>query len=266
MTAARVYRWDPLRPRLIRRNDRRRVSIRANNLGDMLGPRVVARMLTRRGIMDVARPRVQLMTVGSVLHHAGDDAVIWGSGWNPKVGAGRHRWSRLDVRAVRGPRTARFLRDRDVDVPDVLGDPVLLLRILRPDLLARAAAEPLHEVTFVPNLNERWRARAESIPSGWWVDPSDDTDDVLARIATSRIVVGSSLHAIVVAESLGVPARFVEPVAESPLKFRDYLEGTGRHRERFASGLASALRMGGMEAPVLDLDALLASFPYDLWA
>ena len=88
---------------------------------------------------------------------------------------------------------------------------------------------------------------------------------MLRRIARSAFVVGSSLHAVIVAERLGVPARFLAPHREHELKYRDYLGGTGRQGVRFAADVGQALDLGGMLEPVVDLDALTAAFPYDLW-
>jgi len=261
-----TFVWDPVPPGIVTRAGRpAALRLRASNFGDLLARPLVRALLDQGGVHGPRRPGPQLLTIGSVLHHAADGSVVWGSGWNPKIADARHRWSRLDVRAVRGPLTADFLRRRGVTVPDVFGDPALLVPRLIPDLVTAAAGPRRFPVTYVPNLNERRRARLESVPPGWRLDPRDDLLAVLRRIARSAFVVGSSLHAVIVAESLGVPARFLAPHREHELKYRDYLEGTGRQGVRFAADVGQALDLGGMPEPVVDLDALTAAFPYDLW-
>ena len=97
------------------------------------------------------------------------------------------------------------------------------------------------------------------------IDPRRGVREVLGRIAASHFVVGSSLHAIVVAESLGIPARLVSSTVEPDFKYRDYYAGTGRAGFTAAATVTEAIRMGGERPPVWDRDALLDAFPSDLW-
>jgi pyruvyltransferase len=78
--------------------------------------------------------------------------------------------------------------------------------------------------------------------------------------------VGSSLHAIVVAESLGIPARVIASRAEHPFKYEDYYRGTGRRGVEAAQSMKEAVAMGGRDLPHFDADGLIAAFPVDLWA
>jgi pyruvyltransferase len=88
----------------------------------------------------------------------------------------------------------------------------------------------------------------------------------LQRIAASRFVVGSSLHGIVIAESLGIPARVIASAAEHPFKYEDYYLGTGRHDVEAAGSVREAVAMGGRDLPEFDAGSLIAAFPADLWA
>lgn len=266
-----LFTWNPIRPGLVRRPGvAPRVVWRALNFGDMLAQPVVERLLARRSLSVGSPPASDhqplLLTVGSILHFARGHTVVWGSGVNAKVGRWRYRSADLDVRAVRGPITERFLRDRGVTVPAVHGDPGLLVGRLFPELRAAAAEAPLYPVTFVPNLNELRGLVGDGVPEDLYLDPRDDLQHVLSRIARSGFVVGSSLHAVVVAEGLGIPSRFVTPTVEPELKYRDYLLGTGRSDVRLAADLSEALALGGMPPPDVDLDRLVEAFPYDLWA
>lgn len=232
----------------------------------MLAVPLVERLLALQGVPSWSDDPRLLLTVGSVLHFAHGPTVVWGSGVNPKIAPSRYRRADLDVRAVRGPITAEFLRSRGVTVPTVYGDPALLVGRLFPDLLAAAAEGPLHPITCVPNLNERRMSGVLGVASAQHLDPRDNLDHVLRRISQSGFVLGSSLHAIIVAESLGVPARFVASTVEPEAKYRDYLLGTGRPDVQVATSVDEALALGGMRPPEADLDALMDAFPYDLWA
>ncbi len=72
---------------------------------------------------------VKLIAIGSMLSFAKDDDVIWGSGINGKLLDTKHyKFSRLDIRAVRGPLTRNYLRENfQVKAPEVYGDPGLLI-------------------------------------------------------------------------------------------------------------------------------------------
>ncbi|MGW9113317.1 polysaccharide pyruvyl transferase family protein [Microbacterium sp. NPDC055683] len=247
-----VVHWNPRRslaPGVLPR------TTRVNNFGDLLGPMIVERLCAPDAVPRAHAPR--LVSVGSILHLARDGEVVWGTGVNGKLDEGdRVRVRQLDVRAVRGPLTADVLRRRGMTVPDVFGDPGLLA----PSLLGIERARPTIPITSVPNLNERasWRGKPGL------VDPRTGYRGVIETIARSGRVVASSLHAIVIADVLGVPVSPVLPSHESIFKYEDYYEGTGRRVPRFATSYEEAL---DDIAPPLSWtpDALRAAFPSDLW-
>lgn len=256
-----VVHWDPLRRTSLWGTPTRR-SRPLHNFGDLLGPVIVSRLAQ-------ALPRAsggrRLVAIGSILHFAQDGDVVWGTGLNPKGPADATTLSSLDVRAVRGPRTAESLRALGAEVPPVYGDPALLLPRAFPALALRPS--PVHGLTVVPNLNDL--APRATFPAAWRgniVNPRSNLRAIIRRIRRSRLVVGSSLHAIIVAESLGVPARAVATPHEDVFKYEDYYLGTGREpRGLLAASVDEAVDMGG--APALDWDPgpLLESFPSDLW-
>lgn len=242
-----------------------------NNFGDLLGPVVVELVLESiaPGTRLEQTPERCVVSVGSVMHFARPRDVVWGTGINGKVTNARvHGERKLDVRAVRGPLSAAYMTARGIDVPEVYGDPAMLLPMLMPEL----SLWTRHQVTdllVAPNLND-----LRSGPS-WPVDPesgqrllvpTDPLRTVLRTIAQSRFVVGSSLHAVIIADALGIPARFVASANESVFKYRDYLAGTGRPLARIADSVDQALELGPHEPPVIDLERLLAAFPRDVWA
>jgi pyruvyltransferase len=259
-----VYSWNPRRA-LVGGRFAQWTSLgpRQNNFGDLLGPVIVRLLLDRLrpSAVGASPPGRRLISVGSVLHFAHSGDVVWGSGVNGKMLA-YHRFDQLDVRAVRGPRTARFLTDRGLEVPEVYGDPALLVVDLMPDLVA-AAEHKTAGVVVVPNLNDINRYSEGQDPRV--VNPRGDLSYILRRIAEAELVVGSSLHAMIVAESLGIPARLVTPGAESALKYLDYYEGTGRDGCTPADTVEAAVKMGGEPPISWSPQPLIASFPTDLW-
>jgi pyruvyltransferase len=237
---------------------------RANNFGDLIGPLVIDRLRPPGGVS--RRDGLRLLSVGSILHLARDGDTVWGTGRNGKIPDSRHHFRTLDVRAVRGPLTRRFLLDRGLMVPELYGDPALLLPMLFPEF---GSADERRGALAIMNLNDvRFGRGAEvfsSIPDGVRVvSPRSNLEECIRAIVSSEFVVGSSLHAIVIADAFGVPARLVRSEAEPSFKYEDYFLGTGRTP---TSSRSVAEAMGaGPHAPLnFDPTPLIAAFPVDLW-
>jgi pyruvyltransferase len=232
-----------------------------NNFGDLLGPLLVDRIIADLAPADRRRGRrKRLLTVGSIVRLARDGDTVWGSGANGKSIDSEHRAIDIDVRAVRGPLTREFLERRGISTPCIFGDPGLLLGSFwtREQL---AAGHAHRRVVVVPNLHDK----AVHAATPGFVDPQAPVFEVLGAIAASDFVVGSSLHAIVVADSLGIPARLLTSATEPAFKYQDYYLGSGRSGFTAAASVAEALRLGGEAGPRWTPDALLESFPFDLW-
>jgi len=163
-----------------------------------------------------------------VLNHLQPNDVVIGSG---SFGSNRKRIPPgAQILALRGPLTADYL---GIDPSTVLyGDPgVLAPRILgiQKDASATTISVIPHYVDF-PSI--------QPIVSG----NSFGTDIsvinvrrhprlVIEDIASSRACVSTSLHGIIVAEALGIPAIWATvdgPIIGGTFKFRDYYLGTGR--------------------------------------
>ncbi|WP_158292622.1 polysaccharide pyruvyl transferase family protein [Serinibacter arcticus] len=229
------------------------------NFGDLLGPLLVERVAAEFGLSQ-APERRRLVSIGSILGLTEPGDTVWGSGVNGKsmnLGAAPD----LDVRSVRGPETRRMLTAAGTSVPEVYGDPALLWsRYWNRDFYLRDRSEPLNDYVVLPNYNDLSLYSDSRV-----VSPIGDPHHVIAEIARSSFVCGSSLHGIVLAESLGIPARLITSQAEHSLKYDDYYFGSGRSSYAPASSVEEALAMGGEAPPEYDVEALLQAFPRDLY-
>jgi pyruvyltransferase len=235
------------------------------NFGDFLSQVIVELMLARRGMTlgDETRAPHQLLAIGSVLHFANDGAVVWGTGVNGKIPIEQHTFRKLDVRAVRGPLTRGFLAERNIAVPEVYGDPGLLLPVLAPDRFKRGAGGG---PAFVPNLNDMAELETKDLRGVPVVSPLSGWNRCVAEILRHDLILASSLHGLIIAEAYGIPARYVRlSETENLFKYRDYYEGTGRPNFGFARSVAEGLEMKGETPPVFDSSRLMQAFPYDLW-
>ncbi|MFK0003909.1 polysaccharide pyruvyl transferase family protein [Paenarthrobacter sp. NPDC090522] len=264
-----VLSWNP-----IRENATGRVG-NVNNFGDLLGPVLVRKLLQTRALgLSLLAPAMQaevrgtLLTVGSIVHFASDGDTIWGSGVNGKIGLAHHRFSDLDVRAVRGPLSGRWLvKNKGIDDPEVYGDPALLLLDAMPHLF-ELSQQKNSKLAVIPNFHDFDALR--TLPDV--INPRGSVVDVLTRLVQSEQIATSSLHGLVVGELLGIPTALFMPSKESLFKYEDYILGTGRRKLLCHATVDDALKAlrinsGFHEHPLAawNPDPLRRSFPSDLW-
>jgi pyruvyltransferase len=237
------------------------------NVGDYLSKVIVAEVLSLRDleITDKVDKNLRLFAIGSVLHFAKSHECVWGSGVNGKIDPAMHRFSSLDVRAVRGPLTREFLRARGIDVPEIYGDPGLLMPLLFPAALLQPdrGTQPYIVIPHLHEAPEKFADFTEQL-----LLPTAKPATFVSEMLRARLVVSSSLHGIILAEAYGIPAIFIDSNnGESRFKYDDYYQGTGRSNYRVAKSVESALAMGGND--LVDFAAiqrgLLDAFPWDLW-
>lgn len=237
------------------------------NFGDVLSLKIVERIVGVPVVVYKRKPTgniPKLLALGSILHIAADDDVIWGSGVNGKDTARKkYEFSRVNVRAVRGPITRQFLkRELNIDAPAVYGDPALLMPYLFPEL--KRSQVPSIDTLIVVHYSDVDHFPKEQYPNA--VYAWEPWEVVVSKILDSRFVISTSLHGVVVAEAYGIPARLLRLNNSEPmLKFTDYFLGSGRVNYRYAKTLDEAMKMGP-EAPIrCDLQKLYDAFPFEAW-
>jgi pyruvyltransferase len=146
------------------------------------------------------------------------------------------------------------------DVPDVYGDPALLVPQLWSDS-ELGICRRTGGTVLVPNYHDVATAPPDAL------DPRGDLFQKIREIASAKRVVASSLHGIIIAEAYGVPAVLVASTRERPFKYEDYYCGTGRPLPAIAANWRSALEMAA-PSPIDNWDAqkLLRAFPTELWS
>lgn len=258
-----VLRWNPRVPWIRRRRLRWTSHLpwapRIANAGDLIGPDIVSAFAPLQSAQSRGH---QLAAVGSTIHLLPSGTTVWGAGVN-----GKHLHltpPSLDVRAVRGPLTRDYLRVRGISVPEVFGDPGLLIAHALPKFPS-LPAEPNGSILVIPNLNEPQLGTTALKAGLSTLSPLSPLDSMINAIRSADLVIASSLHAIIFAEVLGRPTRALASSIEPTFKYLDYYEGTGRANVRLAENIDEAIRIGG--APRLDWDPTptLNAFPSDLW-
>lgn len=161
------------------------------------------------------------VTAGSVLANVNSKCIVWGSGIiekNQIVKAAKFL-------AVRGPQTRKNLLNQGYDVPEVYGDPALLLpRYYNPQITKS------YKLGIVPHYMDY-----EFVKQMFSNDSSVCVIDLMTNSieATTDIflkcerVLSSSLHGVIVSHAYQIPAIWIEfsdKLFGDGIKFRDYFE------------------------------------------
>ena len=250
------------------------------NFGDEIGPMIVRKLSKRYGLDVEVVPTekqgaVKLLAVGSVLHEARGDDVIWGAGVNSKSRLAFGPNSNLHFNAVRGPLTRTIVMDQGISCPEIYGDPGLLfpalfdneIRQRRGELEADCATlgMAMPETIFIPNINDdRFLPEyvgTNGFPQIMIVRPHWDPITVAAYISASSRVLASSLHGLVFADVYGRSTSRIISQYEPEFKYTDYYMGTGRCPPMAYPTIGTALE--GEKVAPLDWDPtpLLEAFP-----
>jgi hypothetical protein len=230
----RTFFWEPsFRPRRTP-EDIAAGRLRAGNAGDSL-QHLIATKLFGAPCLNTDERGPRLLGVGSIAHRMRAGDVIWGSGHKPVVPKiTPAEAATVRALAVRGPLTLNYLAQHGVDTSTVRSffDPGLLLEELLAEEVAvlRAQILPQHDVLYIPHYSDTLRFEALYGRTGRRVATMDqDLLGLVAEILAADLVVASSLHGLIFAEALGVPAVLHRPPAtEYQIKYVDYYEGTGR--------------------------------------
>ncbi len=237
------------------------------NFGDYLSLKVVERITNgrvREFSKNSSAYEKKLLVIGSIFVFARENDVVWGSGINGKVlNKMSYPFTKLDVRAVRGPLTRKFLIQKlKIPCPEVYGDPALLTPYLFPEF--KRKKNPQYEYIIIPHYSEE-----KYFPKNKYknvVYSTEPWDQIMLKILDSKFVISSSLHGIIIPEAYGIPARLLRITNNEPIfKFHDYYLGTGRPNFHVARSIEEARRMGGEKPCACDLKKLYEAFPFEFW-
>ena len=236
----------------------------SNNLGDTLSPIIVEYMLKQQGLSltQNVSGKKHLYAVGSVLTAGIQDATVWGSGvLNAKLSY-RLEKRKLDVRAVRGPVTRAILMDYGYDVPEVYGDPAIIM----PEIYKAVPLKNRKKYGLITHKDYILNEKYEENEIARLNICTDDYESFLDQLVSVDVVISSSLHGIILAEAYGVPAILLKPQVDI-VKYYDYYYSTGRINFPMADSIEQAMLIVPVELPKLDTikEKLKLRFPYDIY-
>lgn len=198
------------------------------NYGDLLGKYLVEKISGKKVVFawpkkgsfwDYFKPIY--VTVGSILTHVNHKCIVWGSGIISK----EYPIKKAKFLAVRGPQTRKFLLEAGHEVPEIYGDPALLLpRYFAPKIAKK------YKYGLIPHYDDF------KVVSNWFQNNPDvhlidmmttDVESKTIEFLQCEKIISSSLHGIIVAHAYGIPAvwqKFSDKVFGDDIKYQDYLE------------------------------------------
>ena len=198
------------------------------NYGDLLGKYLVEKISNRK-VVWVMPSKFSLknlflpiyVTTGSILTHITSNCIVWGSGIISKdknVKKGKFL-------AVRGPQTRNYLLNLGYDVPEVYGDPGILLPLYYSPTIKKK-----YKFGIVPHYND-----FKLVEKAFSYNPNitiinlmtDDIEDTTNKFLECERIISSSLHGIITAHTYGIPAvwqRFSDKPFGDNIKYQDYFE------------------------------------------
>jgi pyruvyltransferase len=196
------------------------------NFGDELGTLMLSKLGYTVERVDISE--ADIFTTGTIfdliLEQAKDNAIIWGSGASWDSGIIR----KFDVRAVRGKLTAMAVNEHTT-----YGDPGLLASLFYPK------AETIYDIGVVPHyVDDNDYSWADIV-----IDVKDDPEKVIKQISQCSVVLSSSLHGLIVAQSYSIPAMRIhhDEVMSGNFKWLDYGSSLTKPIEQIQQDLIDAL-------------------------
>lgn len=234
------------------------------NFGDEMSPILVNKITKREIIRSPGNSNeLSLIAIGSYIQTAKDNDIIWGSGIRTIDQPCNYK--KLNVRAVRGPITKRYLERKNIYVPDVFGDPALLYTKFF-DISKDIEYEG--KIGFIPHYTtlEKYINSYNLSSNIKIISPLDNLNTILSRIKACSYIISSSLHGLIMSDSFNVPNYWLYDyiLDEGILKFEDYFASQNRQIKMHNSInniLKSSLEEYGNK---IDLNLLINSFPKEL--
>ncbi|OXB07626.1 polysaccharide pyruvyl transferase family protein [Flavobacterium pectinovorum] len=198
------------------------------NYGDVLGRYLVEKISNKKVVFAWPKKFSFLdwflpiyVTIGSILTNVNHKCIVWGSGIISKDS----KIKNAVFLAVRGPQTRKYLLSLGYKVPEIYGDPALLL----PDYFNPEVTKK-YEYGIVPHYNDY------KIVQSWFQGQNhikiidmmtNDIESKTIEFLECKKVVSSSLHGVIIAHTYAIPAvwqPFSNGVFGDDIKYQDYFE------------------------------------------
>jgi pyruvyltransferase len=209
-------------------NEIKMMNKKHENFGDLLGKYLVEK-ISKKTVVWALPSKFSLwnyfepiyVTIGSILANVNENCIVWGSGIISKD----YVIKKAKFIAVRGPQTRKHLVNQGFEVPEIYGDPALLL----PDFYS-PNINKIYKYGVVPHYNDY------KLISQLYKDQKDilvidlmtnNIEVVTDLILQCEKIISTSLHGLIVSHAYRIPAiwvQFSNKLFGDGIKFLDYFE------------------------------------------
>lgn len=198
------------------------------NYGDLLGKYLVEKISGKKAVFTSPKKfsishyfSPIYVTIGSILSNVNKFCVVWGSGIITKNSV----IQRAKFLAVRGPQTRNALLQQGYEVPEVFGDPALLLPCFFHPKVSKE-----YKYGIVPHYvdKEKIECLFQNRKDILIIDlMTNDIESKTEEFLKCEKIISSSLHGVIVSHAYGIPAvwqKFSNKVFGDDIKYQDYFE------------------------------------------
>ena len=218
--AVRLYWWS------MKREDGK------ENYGDLLSKYIVEKV-SKQPVIHVKHPSQKIykyflkhyLSIGSIISQCNHNSIVWGSGIIFK----NQEIKKAKFLAVRGPYTRNRILELGYSVPEVYGDPAILL----PLYYKNGNIKKKFKIGIIPHyvdykeVKEVFKDDSRIKVINLLTDNLEATTD---EILECENIISSSLHGVIVSQAYEIPSlwiKFSEKLAGDNIKFYDYFESVG---------------------------------------
>lgn len=240
-----------------------------NNFGDLIAPKIISRLTNLE--VRYSKNKGSLCSIGSIALHQYPNAMqFWGSG---VISADSKSYNAKDheYHSVRGPLSRRKIIESGGECPEIYGDPGLLI----PYLFEIERQKKEYEFSIFPHYADYKKAKKMIEGTSFGIiDIKKDTMEVIKEASKSSFLICSSLHALMLAESLSIPCCLVklgDNLFGKMFKFEDYYNSTNREIRFVDNSKDNRLTIDKYQRlwastpkMKIDLRPMLDSFPFEI--
>lgn len=238
------------------------------NFGDELSKFITERLIDKDNyelVFNQNNTSLNLVCIGSYIHMAKNNSFIFGSGVRTPNNIERgHRYTNLNVCAVRGPLTRDFLMNvKKISIPEIYGDPALLLpRFYKPTIITSLK----DKIGVIPHISN-YGNYINNIDSTkyYLINPTDKWQNVINYICSCKANVTSSLHGLICTDAYNIPNLWLDEykLTEGDFKFKDYFASQKRDYVKIKNLDEYNNSLLYRKGNIIDLDNLVNAFPFN---
>lgn len=237
-----------------------------NNFGDELSKYITTKLINKDKyelVFNQNNIPLNIVCIGSYIHSAKDNTFIFGSGVRTpnNIENNCHNYKNLNVCSVRGPLTRNYLMNKNQSVPEIYGDPALLLPKFYKPVIIENLKDKIGIVPHKTNYDKYIKIDSNKY---YLINPTDKWQNVINYICSCKAIISSSLHGLICSDAYNVPNLWLDEfkLQEGDFKFKDYFASQCREYKKIKNLNEYDNSLLYKKGNTIELDKLIKTFPF----